>query len=589
MPETGRQSTPYAGLAFHASNDRRTSLGSTLDVADLPTENIRGLNLYDETGTTVVWDDCYQELGSSADFLDIGNFADQGHSNERPSESFTGFLFPLDVGAQPLLAPSTFSSYEDEDGQSLKSLIPVAWLSTLTSPLKNLSPGLSTQNIALSPSFTQTITELQALQYYRTHFPTLAVTKNVLWSTHMVILRHGSQNPMVMHLLLAASLMNLGASQYYDANICSAAQKHSKAGVHMLIDSMNSTAEPDHIDILAACFFLYKYMVEQKIINLHAMTELSRAVCDYIKRHDLDKLCAKSLASSISSIEVTACLRRDKQECLARLLVWIFYEDVAAGVRGSGGFLASHLLAEPEQTREIYQHSTTILESAWGGEYPEHEILDDVENVPILQFLYEVMTIYTEVNEACRLPLLPSDADRIEAKILKLKERSRFLIRLTTITTQPRSRLMINADYMVSYFHALRIYKFRCFHNDGLIATAPPEIQPSLGAILQIAQRSFSAKQQDQMVERFQWPLFIAGIETSDGIHKEWIRSKLKKARLSRALKRILEIQDNTGRRASMPLVRRIMCGDEPNASEHQLLPSVEVDGSMCPGELVGG
>lgn len=150
---------------------------------------------------------------------------------------------------------------------------------------------------------------------------------------------------------------------------------------------------------------------------------------------------------------------------------------------------------------------------------------------------------------------------------------------------------MINADYMVSCFHALRIYKFRCFHYDGVVSITPPEVQSSLAAILQIAQRSFSVKQQDQTIERFQWPLFMAGIETSDGIHKEWIRTKLKKARLSRAFKRILEIQDKSGRRVSMPLVRHIMCGEGTilSAGEHHPLPLTMIDGSVCLGQVAGG
>jgi hypothetical protein len=81
------------------------------------------------------------------------------------------------------------------------------------------------------------------------------------------------------------------------------------------------------------------------------------------------------------------------------------------------------LCAEPEQTSEIYQQSTTSLESAWGSDYPESEIIDDIENGPILQFLYEVMTLYTKVNDVFRSPLpLLADIDAAESKIRKLEE-----------------------------------------------------------------------------------------------------------------------------------------------------------------------
>lgn len=416
----------YAHLDIDANYSRGTTSGEITDDAGMPAERILAANgttgieefiTYSGTNTAAALDDWYQELGFSSDFLDIGNFTAQANLDESPSESSSGPLFPLQVDAN---GESSLGAYEEHRATVLSA----PWLATLTSPLNIFSPGLSTQNIVLSPSFAQTAAETQALHYYKTHFPTIMVTKNVRWSTHMVMLRHGSQTPMVMHLLIAASLMNLGASQHYDADICSAARGHSRAGVYLLIEAMNSSAEPDYLNVLTAFFFLYKYMAEQKNTNADAMIQFSHAVCEYVKRYNLDTLCTKSLLSCISSTEVTArvCLPRDKQECLARLIVWIFYEDVAASIRGLGGLLASHLCAEPEQTNEIYQCSTTNLESAWGPDYPESEIVDDIENGPILKFLYEVMMLYTEVNEVCRSSILVGDSDTIEAKLMKLEE-----------------------------------------------------------------------------------------------------------------------------------------------------------------------
>lgn len=230
---------------------------------------------------------------------------------------------------------------------------------------------------------------------------------------------------MVMHLLIAASLMNLGVSQHYDIDICSAAREHSRAGANLLIDAMNSGAEPDHISILTTFLFLYKYMAAQKTTDQRAMTQLSQAVCNYVKNYDLETLCAKSLPSSALSMEISKSflLPHDKREHLARLIVWLFYEDVAASIGGSGGFLARNLCADPEQTSEIYHHSTTNLESTWSSDYPEREIIDDVENAAILRFLYEVMTLYTEVNEVSRSSTRTiADVDAVEVKIRKLEE-----------------------------------------------------------------------------------------------------------------------------------------------------------------------
>jgi hypothetical protein len=124
---------------------------------------------------------------------------------------------------------------------------------------------------------------------------------------------------------------------------------------------------------------------------------------------------------------------------------------------------------------------------------------------------------------------------------------------------------MINADYMVPYFWALRIYKFRCFIQGNESPVTPPEIQTCLNSILTVAQRTFSTGYEEHIAERFQWSLFMAGIETADSIHREWVASKLYRARLRRAFQCILDMQSKTGRRVPMQIVRQVMCGKALN------------------------
>ncbi|XWX00287.1 hypothetical protein V2A60_008307 [Cordyceps javanica] len=246
---------------------------------------------------------------------------------------------------------------------------------------------------------------------------------------------------------------------------------------------------------------------------------------------------------------------------MARLMVWTFYEDIFANIQGYGGSLARHLCEKSERAREVYQYSGAELESSWGEDYPEREILDDVENAPIITFLYDVMALYAEVNRVIdSLPSSAADKAVVEEKIEKLEARSRSLIRLTTINVQPRSRVMLNADYMVPFFYALRIYCFRSFlADDGLSTQSPSAIASCVSSILRLAQRSLSRGQLDPMRARFQWPLFMAGIETTDSIHKEWVHSKLKTARLSAAFQTITSLEEETQRRIPMALIRQIL------------------------------
>ncbi|KAJ4160068.1 uncharacterized protein LMH87_007998 [Akanthomyces muscarius] len=347
----------------------------------------------------------------------------------------------------------------------------------------------------LPVNFVRTGKEVDALRYYTSVYPTMTISKDVHWSSYRIMLDHGSQVPMTMHLLIAASLMDLATSQNYDEAMCRAAQAHANAGVLLLMSASESGSGSNPSDVITAFYFLYRYI-------------------------------------------------------------------------GYGGSLALHWCAESQRSREIYQQSGVELESMFGDDYPEREIIDDVQNAPIVTFFYDVMTLYAEVNRvAYTLPDSNTEKAALEDKFDRFEARSRSLIRLTTITSHPRSRVMLNADYMVPFYYALRIYSFLCFlPEDSLGVPTPPLIQSFVSSTLTLAQRSLSSGTLDPMRARFQWPLFVAGIETADCIHREWVQSKLKSGRMSQAFQRIVSTREETGIRLPMSAVRQILAGKASTA-----------------------
>lgn len=122
---------------------------------------------------------------------------------------------------------------------------------------------------------------------------------------------------------------------------------------------------------------------------------------------------------------------------------------------------------------------------------------------------------------------------------------------------------MLNADYMVPYLYALRIYCFRKFlKKEHLGTVTPPAVQAAMHSILQLAQRSLPRGALDPITARFQWPLLMAGIETTDNIHKEWVQSKLKTERVTKGFKKVLDVQEATGQRVPMSVFASILSGD---------------------------
>jgi hypothetical protein len=125
---------------------------------------------------------------------------------------------------------------------------------------------------------------------------------------------------------------------------------------------------------------------------------------------------------------------------------------------------------------------------------------------------------------------------------------------------KPRPRILVNADYDVVLFHALRIYYFRSTISDLEIET-PVDIQSSLNTVLTIIQRTFCTRS-TELHDRLQWPLFLAGIETSDTIYREWIFSRLTSDRVAAALQRTVDAQTFAEQRLTMAEIRNLIYND---------------------------
>jgi hypothetical protein len=126
--------------------------------------------------------------------------------------------------------------------------------------------------------------------------------------------------------------------------------------------------------------------------------------------------------------------------------------------------------------------------------------------------------------------------------------------------TKARSRVLMNADYDVVLFNALRVYYFRTTIFDLSIKT-PPEVETALESLLFVIERTFASKNND-LHDRLQWPMFIAGIETNNRIYGQWILSKITKNRARAALEQTIEIQ-SSGKRLTMSEIRALLCGGD--------------------------
>lgn len=404
----------------------------------------------------------------------------------------------------------------------------------------------------LSPS------EKLAVEHYRKSLSLKFTTKHPTWSTQQIYICLGAQDPLIMHLLLAISFRDLFFQDNENNELHDLAQKHFRAGIGRLLTAISEEDSPHHLSIMAAFWFLYMLGSSRIHAGIGTMMLLSRVVCDYVQKHVAGLLDIDPLKRSDTNPELSFHVR--DQSLLARVTIWMFYADVGFCFCYRGGDLASYLCADTRNISKIVDMGRSVLALNWDQEYPADQAADDDQNLEVLDLLWKSAVMCQAVNDLDQNP--PSE--ELEQQFCELEQTYSAIFQLAEIDLETRPRFLVNADWILSYFYAIRIYHFRYAVQDKDRNARPKVVKRALKSLLNIAQRIF-AKGDDEHYERLHWPLFMAGIETSDPIHREWILERLSSGRFRTVMEKVLKIQHLSGIRANMSLIRE-MCSKEGDA-----------------------
>ena len=353
-------------------------------------------------------------------------------------------------------------------------------------------------------------------------------TKDPAWGTPSLLIGLSSTQPMMMHLLLAASLRSSAIDRNDDlrTGTDSSPEHHFSVGSHLLVDILDNRQDLEpSVNILAAFWLVYMYWANisnPSCSDVGRQQRLGQAAADYMKLHELLDSCTGNLEPGKGNSD-GAYLSWATRSLVARLIVWLFYADAWAHFRNHGGQLASYLCENESSARQVYLTSRNVLLANWGSRYPVDLVVDDLETSPALDLLFEVYLCLERVNS------YSSERDsRIEDDFQNLEERFSGLFLLTTLerSGQAKPRLLEIANYVVANFYAVQIY---CSWY-----TEPRSFKPLIGAggadrplsrLLAILYKNFSHGSPKH--RRFQWPFLIAGAETSDPIQRDWILQRM--------------------------------------------------------------
>lgn len=303
---------------------------------------------------------------------------------------------PLCASIDDMFLPTNPSLSTFDNFGHLSPMLPDAGSSWLLGVGSSISRSLPDDHFPLPNSLILNSREHHALGHFQTTFSIYRTTKDPEWSTHKLLLSIGAEDEMIMHLILAVSINDVCHRQGHESS--QEAQRHFEAGTQALIKTIEKDSPADHVYLMAGFLFLYLYMPKRKSIPRQRIRQLSMTVRDFVKKHNLDNLCLEPLPENGSPVASQYLNTRDRS-ILARLIIWIFDEDVKCGFQDSGGYLAEHLTAHRERTMAVYEVSRTVLEVYWGSNYPQCQTDDDNDNAVELEFLWVLTALWQDINE----------------------------------------------------------------------------------------------------------------------------------------------------------------------------------------------
>jgi hypothetical protein len=110
----------------------------------------------------------------------------------------------------------------------------------------------------------------------------------------------------------------------------------------------------------------------------------------------------------------------------------------------------------------------------------------------------------------------------------------------------------------VSFYYALQIYFYRSQNPAFGKRPIPDKVQSALRKLISTAYYTVAAGPV-QLLERFQWALLIAGIETNDPVHRDWITANIADNNMKCVLQLILDAKQTCS--ISMQEIRQLVSG----------------------------
>lgn len=401
-------------------------------------------------------------------------------------------------------------------------------------------PAFSTSPSSIS----LTATDHEAIRYFRTTFARRHHTKNPDFSVYSIIFNTAQSEPLVMHTVLALSSRAIRprnqtstAPREQDwSHLC-----HYSSALGRLKEEIEKGPESDESFNFDACFTaLYVMLLYEQSFGgdgFAGLTHHLRGAAMILQhRGHMIKRDLETLATPL------AICRRGAEQGLslysARILIWISLCDASAATYDVGGSFNAALdevlgRTDPGGIESLHSFSNALFRIMWGKEYPQNELMDDIENRSVFELMvscYRARYSLAVLAQSLRAGDVEASHNQTEATKLLIQfvaARYRELLEVASgllPSTDHSHRLVANLRGIVPHYHAAVILLHRLTEN-GPIAPVLADPKAHVNAIMSLAQQAYRHQGVDAMV-RIAWPLLVVALETQEQPTRDWILSR---------------------------------------------------------------
>ncbi|KAJ5698512.1 hypothetical protein N7462_000517 [Penicillium macrosclerotiorum] len=193
---------------------------------------------------------------------------------------------------------------------------------------------------------------------------------------------------------------------------------------------------------------------------------------------------------------------------------------------------------------ELYRISRQSPARFWGDEYPMSARLDDMENLPSLTLYHRSHVVQFKITELFKQGTasvsIPSDHSPYQQIIDEIYTIS---VEYDTVLGSAKSsttcesigdgrRVMETIHWATITFYSTIVFFHLCFQD---VLNNRPETQvrntliPLQTAVSHVLELSLQLhRSRPRLMVRITWPLFLAGIATSDQIYQDWVSIRLR-------------------------------------------------------------